>query len=282
MVSAIDLDYLYLLHPKSEPTLVESAMKPRLSEHVLAEVIPFESPLEIQCMILAKLAGEYIQDMQFQKAFETLTLNRVLIVHFHKMLFGHDPVARLSNKIQQIRFCFMLTEKLYSQVLTLQQEPGDLVDYFCVSLTLLDNDPFKDYSTLKPWDFDAVNLKTNRMESPVVTTDFSTPHPNLFHCLKTGISLGDITWLQGNSDLGIYSATRVLRPVIILRFVDNYGRFLFLKEKDLFAFDAVADHLKCCFGSSTAVFFTKSYVDGPGMNPPISERIHYIEELGHR
>ncbi len=281
LVSTLDLDYMFTLSDDMIVTPLKSAINPRKIYTASPTLHPIQTPLEIQCMILAKLVAQYIKDMKFQKAFETVTLNKVLIKYFHKLIFGADPVARLSDKIQQIRFCFMLTEKLYSQVLTLQQVPGELVEYFCVTLQLLDN-PLKNYSTLKPWDFDSVNISVNSIESPIVNADFNTISPNLFHCLKTGILLGDITWLQGSTDHGIYSATRVLRPVIILRFVDKYGRFLYLKEKDLFAFDAVADHLKYCFGEKTGVFFTKNYTNGPGMDPHPGDAIHYIEELGHR
>ncbi len=278
LVSALDLDYMFTLSDDMIVTPLKSAMKPQKIYATTPIMTSVRTPLEIQCMIFAKLAAMYIRDMNFQKAFEIIVLHNVLVIYFHQLIFGSDPVARISQKIQQLRFCFMLTEGLHTRALNRVQEPGDLVEYFCITLRLLDDNPLRNHSSLRPWDFDCIDFQVNSMSSPIVNSSFGEIHPNLFQCLKSGNLLGDITWLQGSAENGIYTATRLLRPVIIFRFIDKYDRFLYIREKNLFAFDAVADHLKCCFGENTAVFYTTSFIE-ENMH---QEAIHYIEELGHR
>ena len=197
-------------------------------------------PLELVHKIIDHLLLIYLQNGSFEFAANLVLFSKDTIRRFYLKYLGNDTFCGTMNLSYRIsytlRTCFNIFELVVGHVRnhheynTINLFRGDFVN------------------RVTPWNIDDELYMTVPSERL-----FYENYPG-YKVFRTGPSLHDQCWIQGQDIFGLVKATFFRSPVLVIAVTTYDGEISWKDNIDLKKFEKMASLLKLTFGPNTGVF----------------------------
>ncbi len=238
-------------------------MTPFIENWDYDRTLPFSNDV---AYIVLEFTIEYlIARHEYLKAHAVMLTSVWMVKKYFRKIYGRhlawqnpfhpNPYFELYGMYKEIRFVFNFMKSLYTEVMLMEQDPDNTSEFFAIDLELIGPSTMD----LTPSSFRSWGFGVKSINPPDFDGDLGGGRE--IYGIKSGLLMGDVTWINGTVSNGVYTAERIMRPVIVLGFYDNQLNTLEIEGIELQMFNHLAMFIKSCFGSTTTVFDIKEYVE---------------------